>query len=228
MRMTRNPPETAASRKQGDKPAARPALIHIRRTRADKQALTRRALLNAAIAIVGQHGYAAATVAKITAQAKVANGTFYNYFSSQQDIFDQLLPFLRETLLAHIKAQVPESATGVARERARFMAYFDFCRKNPAFLRVYNEAEVFAPQAYRHHVVVMYEGYLRALRRSVDKGDVADHAVQELAPVVFMLMGIRSYMTMLYQHDYLDKTAFSSEALADVYEKLLVQGLFKK
>jgi len=201
-------------------------LIQIKRTRADKQALTRRALLQAAIDIVGQEGYGAATVARITARAKVANGTFYNYFSNQQDIFDQLLPFLREILIAHLKAQVPESSRGIARERARFMAYFDFCRKNPAFLRVYNEAEVFAPAAYQRHVVTMYEGYQRALLRSVASDEITDYSEQELAPMAFMLMGIRSYMTMLYQHNYMDRTEFSAEALADIYEKLLNRGLF--
>jgi len=205
---------------------SRRTLVQIKSTRADKRARTRSALLQAAIDIVGQEGYGAATVARITAQAKVANGTFYNYFHNQQEIFDQLLPFLRETLIAHIKAQVPESSRGLARERARFLAYFDFCRKNPAFLRVYNEAEVFAPAAYRHHIVTVYEGYLHALKRSAARGDIRDYPEEELAPVVFMLMGIRSYMTMLHQHDYLDKTVFSTEALTDIYEKLLSRGLF--
>ncbi|MGO3929971.1 TetR/AcrR family transcriptional regulator [Rhodopseudomonas pseudopalustris] len=207
--------------------SARPrGLVQVRSSRADKQERTRRALLQAAIDIVGDEGYAAATVGKITSRAKVANGTFYNYFDSQQSIFDQLLPFLGDRLTAHIKAQVDESLTGVARDRARFVAYFDFCRKNPAFLRVLNEAEVFAATAYRQHVVAMYEGYLHALERSAAKHEITGYDREELPPVVFMLMGIRSYMTMLYQHNYVERSALSIEAMADIYEKLLTLGLF--
>lgn len=209
--------------------SARPrGLVQVKSSRADKQEKTRRALLQAAIDIVGDEGYSAATVGKITSCADVANGTFYNYFDSQQDIFDQLLPFMGDQLTAHIKAQVDKSLAGVARDRARFVAYFDFCRKNPSFLRVLNEAEVFAPSAYRQHVVAMYEGYLHGLERSAVKHEITGYDREELAPVVFMLMGIRSYMTMLYQYNYVGRSALSIETMADIYEKLLTVGLFKK
>jgi len=206
--------------------ARRRKLVQVKTSRADKQERTRRALLQAAIDIVGDEGYAAATVGKITARCNVANGTFYNYFDNQQDIFDQLLPFLGDLLTAHIKAQVGESLTGVARDRARFVAYFDFCRKNPAFLRVLNEAEVFAPNAYRRHVVRLYEGYLHALERSASKREITGYAPEELPPIVFMLMGIRSYMTMLYQYNFVGRSAPTIEAMADIYGKLISFGLF--
>lgn len=201
-------------------------LVRVKTSRADRQEKTRRALLLAAIDIVGDEGYAAATVSKITARCKVANGTFYNYFSNQQEMFDQLLPLLGDILTAHIQAQVDESLTGIARDRARFVAYFDFCRKNPAFLRVLNEAEVFAPNAYRRHVVRLYEGYLHALERSAAKQEITGYQPEELPPVVFMLMGIRSYMTMLYQYNYVERSTPTIEAMADIYEKLISFGVF--
>lgn len=202
------------------------SLIQVRRSREDKQEQTRRALLEAAISVVGEEGYALATVGKMTARAKIANGTFYNYFKSQQDIFDQLLPFLGERLMAHVQAKLDPSMTGVARDKARFVAYFDFCRRNPGFLRILNEAEVFSPSAYHRHVVAMYEGYMKSLDRSLDRGEINGYEQSELAPVVFMLMGIRSYMTMLFQYKYIDRSSFSVDALADVYEKFLTKGLF--
>ncbi|MDM0015284.1 TetR/AcrR family transcriptional regulator [Variovorax sp. J22P168] len=182
--------------------------------------------MEAAIEVVGEEGYALATVAKMTKRANIANGTFYNYFESQQDIFDQLLPFLGERLIAHVSAKMDVSLTGTARERARFMAYFDFCRRNPGFLRILNEAEVFAPAAYHRHVVMLYEGYLKSLQRSQDRAEIRDYTREELGPMVFMLMGIRSYMTMLFKYKYIDRSSMSVEALADIYEKLVAKGLF--
>lgn len=202
------------------------SLIQVRRTRGDKQEQTRRALLEAALIVVGEEGYALATVSKMTARAKIANGTFYNYFKNQQDIFDQLLPFLGERLMAHVRAKLDPLLTGSARERARFIAYFDFCRKNPGFLRILNEAEIFAPAAYHRHVVAMYEGYLKSLERSADRNEIQDYSRQDLGPIVFMLMGIRSYMTMLFQYKYIDRSSLSVDALADIYEKFVSSGLF--
>lgn len=202
------------------------SLINVKLSRGDKQEYTRRALMEAAIAVVGEEGYAEATVAKMTQRAKIANGTFYNYFKNQQDIFEQLLPFLGDRLVAHVQAKLEPTLTGAARERARFVAYFDFCRRNPGFLRILNEAEIFAPTAYHRHVIAMYEGYLKSLGRAVQRDEITAYTPEELAPIVFMLMGIRSYMTMLYQYKYVDRTAFSVEALADVYEKFVRTGLY--
>ena len=202
------------------------SLIQVRRSRGDKQEQTRRALMEAALSVVGEEGYALATVSKITARAKIANGTFYNYFKNQQDIFDQLLPFLGERLMAHVRAKLDPLLTGPARERARFVAYFDFCRRNPGFLRILNEAEVFAPAAYHRHVAAMYEGYLKSLERSADRQEIQSYSRDELGPIVFMLMGIRSYMTMLFQYKYIDRSSFSVDVLADIYEKFVSNGLF--
>ncbi|MCV0438916.1 MAG: TetR/AcrR family transcriptional regulator [Hydrogenophaga sp.] len=202
------------------------SLIQVKRSRGDKQEHTRRALLEAALSVVGEEGYALATVSKMTARANIANGTFYNYFKNQQDIFDQLLPFLGERLMAHIRAKLDPQLTGAARERARFIAYFDFCRRNPGFLRILNEAEIFAPAAYHRHVVAMYEGYLKSLERSSERDEIRSYSREELGPMVFMLMGIRSYMTMLFQYKYIDRSSLSVDALADIYEKFVSSGLF--
>lgn len=216
-------PQPAASRA-----SASTSLIQVRLSRGDKQEQTRRALMEAAIAVVSEEGYAAATVQKMTSRANVANGTFYNYFKNQQDIFDQLLPFLGDRLVAHVRAKIDPSLTGPARERDRFVAYFDFCRRNPGFLRILNEAEVFAPVAYHRHVRTMYEGYLKSLQRSKDRDEIHNFQDDDLGPIVFMLMGIRSYMTMLYQYKYMERSTLSVEALADIYERFVRSGLFGK
>ena len=215
-------------RAQSNRSSASTSLIQVKLSRGDKQEQTRRALMEAAIAVVSEEGYAAATVQKMTRRADIANGTFYNYFKNQQDIFDQLLPFLGERLMAHVRAKIDPALTGPARERDRFIAYFDFCRRNPGFLRILNEAEVFAPVAYHRHVRSMYEGYLKSLQRSKDRHEISDYKGDDLGPVVFMLMGIRSYMTMLYQYKYIERSTYSVEALADIYERFVRSGLFGK
>jgi AcrR family transcriptional regulator len=206
---------------------APPVKLAIKRIRSDKIENTRRALFEAAVEIISEEGYANASVIKITCRANVAHGTFYNYFETRQDLFDQLLPALGDRLLVHISAHLDESLTGISRERRRIEAYFGFCKKTPGFLRVLNEAEVFAPKAFRKHIKLIYEGYLRSLERSLQRGDITGFSVDELGAVVFMLMGIRSYITMLYQHGYIQRSKMNIEQLIDAYSKFVDRALFK-
>jgi AcrR family transcriptional regulator len=102
-----------------------------RLTRAEKAEATRTRLFEAAIGIVGEMGYAAASVALITARANVAQGTFYNYFESRQDLLDQLLPSLSLRLHALIRQRVMEAPDdAIEREKARLAGSSSSSRKS--------------------------------------------------------------------------------------------------
>lgn len=205
-----------------------PPFVKIKRNRLDKQEDTRRAIFSAAIEVVGEEGYAGASVAKIAVRARIASGTFYNYFATQQDLFDQLLPVLGERLLAHIRAQISEASIGMAREQERIAAYFDFCRRTPGFLRILNEAEVFAPRAYHQHVRHFYERYRRALLKSFKSGEIQGYSEDEIDILVFMLMGMRSYLSTMIQSNYIEPGKLNMDRLIGVYSKVLLDGVFTR
>jgi len=48
--------------------------------RVERNAWTKQRIFEAATKVVGKHGYAEASVARITEEAGVAQGTFYNHF----------------------------------------------------------------------------------------------------------------------------------------------------
>ncbi|MGB6008459.1 TetR/AcrR family transcriptional regulator [Castellaniella sp.] len=201
-------------------------MLKIKKTRSDKSEETRRALFDAAVQTVAEEGYAGASVDKIVARANVAKGTFYNYFENQQDLFDQLLPNLGQKLLDYIRTQLDESLTGLAREKRRVEAYFDFCRKTPGFLRILNEAEIFAPKAFHRHVKMFYEGYFRSIQRSAQRGEISGYDEDELGIVVFMLMGMRSYLTMLYEYKYISRSKLELDKVISTYEKFVARAMF--
>ena len=60
--------------------------------RVERNAWTKQKIFDAATKVVGEYGYAEASVARITEQAGVAQGTFYNHFENRQELLDQLLP----------------------------------------------------------------------------------------------------------------------------------------
>lgn len=194
--------------------------------REEKADETRRALLSAAATVVGKHGYEGASIVKIAALAGVANGTFYNYFETRQDLLDQLLPAVGEKLHDHIRRRVDPESSGVERERQRIAASFEFFQQNRGFLRVLNEAEVYAPRAFRQHVKTFAADYEKGLRVQLNNGELGSFREDELKTIVYILMGARSYLMMLANSA---PSAFSEEVAASfisTYVKLLERGLF--
>ena len=195
-----------------------------RRRRADRAIETRRKLIDAAAEGVGAGGNANASGAKITARAKIAQGTFYNYFASQQDLFDHLLPELGTELLGFIRTRIAEEERGFAREEIGFRAFFDFLAERPEFYRILNEAETFAPKAYHDHMQNMAEGYMRALSRSHAKGELPGFERRELEVIIYTMLAARNYLS--YRYLFRDGRSRRLPAWVDrAYMKLMTGGM---
>src|SRR3977135_506759 len=96
--------------------------------RVERKAWTKRKISASASRIVGKHGYAEASVARITEEAGVAQGTFYNHFENRQELLDQLLPTIGIDMVRFIGERTGTAQT--AREEVeRFSAFFDFIRQ---------------------------------------------------------------------------------------------------
>lgn len=159
-------------------------------TRAEKSELTRRNLLAAAVEVVGEQGYGDASVTSITSRAQIAQGTFYNYFESKQDILDQLLPELGEVLLEYLRERVG-SATYLEREERSLRAYFDFIRERPEFYRILLEAQVYAPESYARHAENLTRNYIAALKKNQANGYLRSYAEDEFEALAVILLGAR-------------------------------------
>src|SRR6478609_4622665 len=162
--------------------------------RVERNAWTKRKIFEAATRVVGEYGYAEASVARITEQAGVAQGTFYNHFINRQELLDQLLPKIGLDMVRFIRDR---TGTGHAakQEIERFAAFFDFIREVPEFLRILNEAEFFAPAGYQKHLENVASAYVRILQRARDAGAIVDYSDEEFEAIVHMLMGARGYLS---------------------------------
>lgn len=195
-----------------------------RQTRAERSEATRRALFRAAAEVVGEVGYGDALVSRITARANVAQGTFYNYFESRQDLFDQLLPSLGSSMLEFIQDRVDPAATGAERETQRIAAYFQYLNDHPEFYRILYEAETLAPIAHRKHMDVVAGGYVRALKRSWERGEMPGFEERELEPIAYVLLAARGYLSMRYGAGR--NGAAVPDWVVNAYSKLVDNGLF--
>ncbi len=170
------------------------APIKLKLTRAEKNELTRKNLFEAAVQVVGKMGYRDASVADITAHAEVAQGTFYNYFESKQDILDQLLPELGQDLLEYLGEKVGD-ATFLEREEKGVNAYFQFIRDRPAFYRILTEAQVYAPESFKKHFGNLVQNYTHSLARTQENGFLVDYSPEEFEAIATILLGARVYLT---------------------------------
>ena len=204
---------------------SRPKVKSWRRgSRLEKSELLRHALLQAAAAVVGEVGYANASIALITAKAGVAQGTFYNYFESRQDIFDKLLPTLGEEMLAHIRECASGGSNYTEIEERIFRGFFSFLGKTPHFSRILNEAESFAPAGHKRHFDNVSKKYLRLFHRSKLEGEFPNYSEAELEVVVFILLAARSYLALRYL-GRAGKKSTLPEWVAKTYMKFVRYGL---
>ena len=192
--------------------------------RVERNAWTKQKIFDAATKVVGKHGYAEASVARITEEAGVAQGTFYNHFENRQELLDQLLPKIGIDMVQFIRART-STAEAARQEIERFSAFFDFIREVPEFLRILNEAEFFAPSGYQMHLDNISTAYVRILQRGRRAGAIQDYSDEEFEAVVHMLMGARGYLSRRYSYSAGGVTAVP-EHVVSAYRKLTTRGLF--
>jgi len=192
--------------------------------RVERNAWTKRKIFDAATKIVGKFGYAEASVARITEEAGVAQGTFYNHFENRQELLDQLLPKIGIDMVRFIRDRTG-TAQAARQEIERFVAFFDFIREVPEFLRILNEAEFFAPSGYQKHLDNIVFAYVRILQRARDAGAISDFSDQEFEAIVYMLMGARGYLSQRYSYSGGKVTAVPDHVIS-AYQKLMTRGLF--
>jgi len=186
--------------------------------RAEKSELTRNRLFEAAMRLVGELGYAGSTIRKITSHARIAHGTFYNYFDSQQDIFDQLLPYLGERLRQYLDQRLDESMSFIERQDVLLVGFDDFIQENPAFYRVLTEAEIFAPKAYRVYVADNVAWFLRHFSDDRKRGEYNAIREQQLEVIAFVLMGAHHYLNMRFSNWMGDVTRMPSWAVETFHD----------
>lgn len=192
--------------------------------RVERNAWTKRKIFDAATRIVGKYGYAEASVARITEQAGVAQGTFYNHFENRQQLLDQLLPKIGVDMVRFIRERTG-TAHAARQEIERFGAFFDFIREVPEFLRILNEAEFFAPTGYQKHLDNVSTAYVRILRRARQAGTIEGFSDEEFEAIVHMFMGARGYLSRRYSYAEGAVTAVPDHVIS-AYEKLITRGLF--
>lgn len=190
-----------------------------------KNARTRKQIMQAAVKVISRHGYAGCTIARIAEKAKIAHGTFYLYFKSQQQLFDQLLPAVHEEMRIEVARAVEGARTIFEVEELGLRANFDYIKHNPHEYRVWAEAEVYAPKAYLAYMDIVNGGYIRQFRRLLCGDRPADDALMDkLLTISNMLVGARAELLRRYGVEKRKFVGVHEETIA-VYLRFAIAGM---
>ncbi|GAA1648868.1 TetR/AcrR family transcriptional regulator [Microbacterium flavum] len=157
---------------------------------------TRRKLLEAAEQVFASLGYHEASIVKITERAGIGLGTFYLYFDSKQQIFEELVVDLNRRV-RHSMSEAMAGASGrIEAERAGFEGFFRFTAAHPALYRIVREAEFVSPEMLRLHYTRIVDGYEAGLRAAQRDGEVDAGLDPEVT--AWALMGAGELIGMRY------------------------------
>ncbi len=181
-------------------------------------------IFDAAAKVIDIYGYAGASISRITETAGIAQGTFYLYFQSRQDLFDELLPYAGMKMLDFIREHVRGSKDVYEMEERGFRAFFDYMDANKGLIRIINEAETSAPKAHRTHFKVLTDRYVKALDRWHREGMIQNFDREELVTIAYIMMSARSYLYMRYTK-MSGKRKRVPEKVIQTYMRLVRSGL---
>lgn len=162
-------------------------------SRKERGQLTRQKLYDSAQEVFAQYGFESASVARITANAEVSVGAFYNYYATREALLSEVVRSLGRELRGSVAAAILNESNFFVREKISFKEYFNFLKRHPYYIRILNESEIFLPEAYHELVENMLDGYRSVLRTASEKGEIRPLLGVEIDGVALFLMAARHY-----------------------------------
>ncbi|MDW0114306.1 TetR/AcrR family transcriptional regulator [Sporosarcina saromensis] len=182
---------------------------------------TRQKLLRAAEEVIGKKGYFETSIVNISQQANVAQGTFYNYFPSKKDIFDELIRSYSRDLRSAIKEGMQNHTTYEEAQRNGFYAFFSWVKNHPNLYSIVQQAIVVDQELFRWYYGKLANGFLKSLAQGVEAGEFKD---LDQETVAYCLMSIGQFLGMRWV--YWEKKDVPEEAF-DAAMALIFDGLKK-
>ena len=134
---------------------------------------TRLRILDAAESVFAEFGFHDASIVRITEVAGVAQGTFYIYFSSKQQVFDEVVLDLNHRVRQAMSQAAEGAPSRLEAERRGFAAFFAFTAEHPSLYRLIRQAEFVSPEIHHRHYERIISGYIPHLEKAMASGEVA-------------------------------------------------------
>lgn len=180
---------------------------------------TRKAILSAAERVIGAKGYNEASIGQITGEAGVAQGTFYIYFTTKEQVFSELVLEMGRL----VRHSLTEATKGIDNrleaEKAGLTAFLKFVQTHPELYRIVQEALFVDPDAYHGYYTSFADGYRTALLAAQEAGQISDGDAETRG---WALMGIAR---SLGEQLVIFKSAKSVDDLVETGYDLIANGI---
>lgn len=186
-----------------------------------KGLMTRQKLLDTAEEIFGTKGYYETSIVDITQKADVAQGTFYNYFSTKQMIFTELVRQLSKDFRNEIRLEVAKATSEKEAQMFGIRTFFRWVKNHRNLYNIVQQAVLVDEELYRWYYERLAQGYVKGLEEAMKKGEF-----KSLDPetVAYGLMGISQFIGMRWV--YWENQNVPEHVFEDTM-KLIFEGLSK-
>lgn len=156
---------------------------------------TYEALLQAGVRVFGQRGFRKASVAEICRRSRVANGTFYQYFPSKEQIFLTLIKRMTHQLQTRLHPSADPTAPALEQVQSILKTHLDFISSQTSLYRVFREAEFIHAELPKQLYGRLAHVYQKILQAGQSTGQL-----RRLDPetISFSLIGMAEFIALRY------------------------------
>jgi len=152
---------------------------------------TYRRLLQGAQQTFRRRGYQESSVAAICRAARVANGTFYQYFLDKQGIFLELVSILQQRLGVAIERSISARSGSLSKLLAAHQAFLNCVAENAALYQLFRQAEFVQMQVPRRFYRQLAQHYMQVLQEGAARGELR---VEQPQAVAYGLLGLQEFL----------------------------------
>lgn len=180
---------------------------------------TRLHLLSVAEEVFGEKGYFNASIVDITQQAKVAQGTFYNYFPSKQAIFEELVRNMSHSFRSEIREAIKSAGSFEESQRIGFRTFFSYVKSHRNLYSIVQQAVMVDEKLYRWYYDRLASGYIKGLQEAIGEEEIKKYDTETIA---YCLMGISQFLGMrwVYWEDQPVPDHVLEDAIAFIFNGL--------
>ena len=191
--------------------------------RASRKEQVRKRLMEEALLLFSKRGLEKTTVADIVKKSEIARGTFYNYFTDTQSLFDCLIDELNQKVKSAIQQTRRESKNVHDYLYGTFKSYFDLIGTNEMIqFHILNQAQI-RQSSYQSDII---KTIVKNLNRDL-KSDLKIKAFTEKYEFLLLSFMLVGSPPELFLATHTSNINFSSDQLATFLTKLFHKVLME-
>lgn len=181
------------------------------RTLSPRAQRTRESLLKAAAVVFPRLGFLNTRIIDITTEAGTANGSFYNYFSSKEEIFRVIIEEQNTLMFGRASSGLGPDASPYERIRAATASYVAAYREEAPLIAILEQVATFSPEftdMRRETRLLFRQRVERRIRLWQEEGIVEQNlSVKSLSGALTSMVSNFCYMWFVVGEEYEEDAA---------------------